>query len=160
MLNHVNLMIEKKVWVHARFSKLLVVGKVTYQSKGLQYVQSSCRSMPFALLHHRFCHYEPSRGAVSPVAGQGDTTTPDYNITMLAINSAIHTAAGRRSAGGWNDPQGSFQPPAPFTAYGSFRNCTRQNHGMARNREASGFVNSAVTVLFTKLPASRFPAVP
>ena len=44
----------------------------------------------------------------------------------------------------WNHPQGPFQPPAPFTAYGSFRNCTRQNHGTARNHEASGFVNSAV----------------
>ena len=32
--------------------------------------------------------------------------------------------------------------PAPFTAYGSFRNCTRQNHGTAGNREAGGFVNS------------------
>ena len=59
--------------------------------------------------------------------------------------SAIHKAAGRRSAGGWNDPKGSFQPPAPFTAYGSFRNCTRQNLGTARNREASSFVNSAVS---------------
>ena len=123
-------------------------------------VVGCCRSMPFALLHHRFCHYEPSRGAVSPVAGQGDTTTPDYNTTMLAINSAIHKAAGRRSAGVWNDPQGSFQLPAPFMAYGSFRNCTRQNHGIARNREAGGFVNSTVTALFTKPPASWFPAVP
>ena len=47
-------------------------------------------------------------------------------------------------ASGWNDPQRSFQPLAPFTAYGSFRNCTRQNHGTAGNCEASGFVNSAV----------------
>ena len=29
-------------------------------------------------------------------------------------------------------------------AYGGFRNCTRQNHGTAGNREAGGFVNSAV----------------
>ena len=62
----------------------------------------------------------------------------------MTLNSAIHKAAGRRPAGGWNDPQGSFQPLAPFTAYGSFRNCTRQNHGTAGNREAGGFVNSAV----------------
>ena len=34
--------------------------------------------------------------------------------------------------------------PAPFTAYGGFRNCTRQNHGTAGNHEASGFVNSTV----------------
>ena len=47
---------------------------------------------------------------------------------------------------GWNHPQGPFQPPAPFTAYGSFRNCTRQNHGMAGNCEAGGFVNSTVLV--------------
>ena len=47
---------------------------------------------------------------------------------------------------GWNHPQGPFQPPALFTAYGSFRNCTRQNHGTVGNREAGGFVNSAVTV--------------
>ena len=46
----------------------------------------------------------------------------------------------------WNHPQGLFQPPAPFTAYGSFRNCTRQNHGTAGNREAGGFVNSAVSI--------------
>ena len=56
------------------------------------------------------------------------------------------------SVGGWNDPQRLFQPPAPFMAYGSFRNCTRQNHGTALNREASSFVNSAVTALFTKPP--------
>ena len=41
-------------------------------------------------------------------------------------------------------PQGSFQPPATFRAYGSFRNCTRQNQGTAGNHEAGGFVNSAV----------------
>ena len=62
----------------------------------------------------------------------------------LETYSAIHKAAGRRSAGGWNDPQGLFQLPAPFTAYGSFRNCTRQNHGTAGNCEAGGFVNSTV----------------
>ena len=27
---------------------------------------------------------------------------------------------------GWSHPQGPFQPPAPFTAYGSFRNFTSQ----------------------------------
>ena len=32
-------------------------------------------------------------------------------------------------------------------AYGSFRNFTRQNHGMARNRKADGFVNSAVDLI-------------
>ena len=68
-------------------------------------------------------------------------------------NSAIHKATSRRSAGSWNNPQGSFQLLAPFMAYESFRNCTRQNHGTAGNREAGGFVNSAVTVL--KLSAQR-----
>ena len=51
------------------------------------------------------------------------------------------------------------QPPAPFMAYGSFRNCTRQNHGTAGNREAGGFVNSAVTALFAKPLSSVLPAV-
>ena len=41
-------------------------------------------------------------------------------------------------------PQGPFQPPAPFTAYGSFRNCTRQNYGTAGNCEAGSFVNNIV----------------
>ena len=36
------------------------------------------------------------------------------------------------------------KPLATFMAYGSFRNSTRQNHGMAGNLEAGGFVNSAV----------------
>ena len=63
-------------------------------------------------------------------------------------------------AGGWNHPVGSFQPPATFMAYGSFRNCTRQNHATAGNCEAGGFVYSTVTALFTKLPASWLPAVP
>ena len=40
----------------------------------------------------------------------------------------------------------AFQLPAPFRAYGDFRNCTRQNHGTVGNREASGFVNSTVYV--------------
>ena len=39
-------------------------------------------------------------------------------------------------------------------------NCTRQNHGMAGNCEDGCFVNSTVTTLFTKLPASRFPTLP
>ena len=61
------------------------------------------------------------------------------------VNSIVTVLFTKLLAGSWNDPQGSFQPLAPFTAYGSFRNCTRQNHGMARNHEASGFVNSAVS---------------
>ena len=61
-------------------------------------------------------------------------------VLHITIYSAIHKAAGRRSASSWNE----FQLPAPFTAYGGFRNCTRQNHGTAGNREAGGFVNSAV----------------
>ena len=54
---------------------------------------------------------------------------------------------------GWNHPQGPFQPPAPFTAYGSFRNCTRQNHGTARNCEVGSFVNSAGKLLYCLSPA-------
>ena len=45
---------------------------------------------------------------------------------------------------GWNHSLGPFQPLAPFTAYGSFRNYTEQNHGTAGNREAGSFVNSAI----------------
>ena len=39
-------------------------------------------------------------------------------------------------------------------------NNSRQNHGTAGNREASGFMNSAVTVLFMMPPAPWLPAVP
>ena len=60
---------------------------------------------------------------------------------------------------GWNHLQGLFQLPAPFTAYGSFRNCTRQNHGTATNLEASGFVNSTVTAPFKKPLSSVLSAV-
>ena len=63
-------------------------------------------------------------------------------ITSVSY-SAIHKAAVR-PATIQNVVWRAFQPPAPFTAYGDFRNCTRQNHGMAGNREAGGFVNSAV----------------
>ena len=58
-------------------------------------------------------------------------------------NSAIHKAS-IWPATVQNVVWRAFQLPAPFTAYGGFRNCTRQNHGTAGNREAGGFVNSAV----------------
>ena len=58
-------------------------------------------------------------------------------------NSTIHKAAIRPAAI-QNVVWRAFQPPAPFMAYGGFRNCTRKNHGMARNHEASSFVNSTV----------------
>ena len=44
----------------------------------------------------------------------------------------------------------------PFMAYGSFRNFTRQNHGMAGKHEASGFVNSAVST-YTEADLGRGP---
>ena len=53
------------------------------------------------------------------------------------------------SASSWNYHQRLFQLPAPFTAYGSLRNCTRRNRGMAGNHEAGGFMNSAVNLLFS-----------
>ena len=58
--------------------------------------------------------------------------------------TAPFTKPPARRSPSWNNPQGPFQPPAPFTAYGSFRNCTRQNYGMAGNREVDSFVNSTV----------------
>ena len=73
------------------------------------------------------------------------------------VNSAVTALFTKPLASGWNDRQRSFQLLAPFTAYGSFRNCTRQNHGTAGNREAGDFVNSAVTALFTKLPDCLLP---
>ena len=39
-----------------------------------------------------------------------------------------------RRSPGWNNLRDPFLPAAPFTAYGSFRNCPRQNHGTAENR--------------------------
>ena len=71
--------------------------------------------------------------------------------------TALFTKPPARHSPGRNDPQRPFQLLAPFTAFGSFRNCTRQNHGMAGNREAGGLVNSAVTVLFTKPKAEPLP---
>ena len=62
-------------------------------------------------------------------------------------DSTIHKAVAR-PATVQNVVWRAFQLPAPFMAYGGFRNCTRQNHGTVRNREASGFVNSAVTPFF------------
>ena len=55
-----------------------------------------------------------------------------------AVNRAIHKATVWPAA-----IQNVVWRPAPFTAYGGFRNCTRQNHGTA-GTEAGGFVNSAV----------------
>ena len=56
----------------------------------------------------------------------------------------------------FTNPQRPFQLPAPFTAYGSFRNCTRQNHGTAGNREAGGFVNSAVDIVINYFDAKKY----
>ena len=50
-----------------------------------------------------------------------------------------------RCSPSYNDLRDPFLQAAPFTAYGSFRNCTRQNHGTAGNREAGGFGNGAVS---------------
>ena len=47
----------------------------------------------------------------------------------------------------------------PMDTFLFHRNYTRQTSGMAVNHEAAGFVNSAVTALFTKLPVSRFTAI-
>ena len=67
---------------------------------------------------------------------------------LLCLNPKMTFTAlfTKPPAPGWNNHQRPFQLPAPFTAYGGFINCTRQNHGAAGNREASGFVNSAVNI--------------
>ena len=82
------------------------------------------------------------------------------NSAVTITATTLFTKLPAMHSPSWNDLRDPFLLAAPFTAYGSFRNCTRQNHGMTRNSEASSIVNSAVTALFTKLPASRLPAVP
>ena len=84
-------------------------------------------------------------------------------LNNCADNSAIHKAAVQRSAGGWNDliDRSSHWPHWRLQGQnvGQWNN-SRKNHGTAGNREASTFVNSAVTVLFTMPPASWLPAIP
>ena len=63
----------------------------------------------------------------------------------------MHVYTSARCSPGRNDPQRLFQLPAPFMAYGSFRNCIRQNHGTVGNCETGSFVNSAVS--YQSLPA-------
>ena len=69
-----------------------------------------------------------------------------YEPYLLQLNSfklfTLNMTVGTLTALFTKPPVGVL--PAPFTAYGRFRNCTRQNHGTARNREAGGFVNNAV----------------
>ena len=61
--------------------------------------------------------------------------TSTYTVSALNTQAvtALFTKLSARRSPGWNDPQGPFQLPAPFTVYGSFRNCTRKNHGTAGN---------------------------
>ena len=53
--------------------------------------------------------------------------------------------------GSWSPPRGNSRSATgscrqlQFMPYWSLRNCTRQNHGTAGNREAGGFVNSVVS---------------
>ena len=64
----------------------------------------------------------------------------------------------------WQDPPEAIPTSGshwqPMDTFLFHRNCTSRTHGMAGNREASGFVNSAVMALFIKPPASRLLAVP
>ena len=53
------------------------------------------------------------------------------NLNRMRSLTALFTKLPARRSPSWDDPQGPFQPLAPFMAYGSFTNCTRQNHGMA-----------------------------
>ena len=66
-------------------------------------------------------------------------------------NSAIHKAAVQCSAGGWNDLRDHFSHPPHSRLKEIFRNCPRQSHGMAGNREAGGFVNSVVSKIHPPL---------
>ena len=76
------------------------------------------------------------------------------------VTARLAKPPARRSPGR-NDPQWPFQPVAPFMAYLSFRNCPRQNHGTAGNREASSFVNSTVSYrLFPKCHWQERPPPP
>ena len=58
--------------------------------------------------------------------------------------TALFTKLPARRSPGWNYLRDPFLPAAPFMAYGTFRNCPRQNHGMAGNREAGDHVNSNI----------------
>ena len=90
-------------------------------------------------------------------------------LSIQRINSTIHKAAGSLVIGhspnsaSRNAPRTYSSQWLPFTAYGTFFsgtmeqwNCTSQIMEQPGSREASSFVNSTVTALFTKLPASWF----
>ena len=64
-----------------------------------------------------------------------------YIVNHLTV---LFTKPLARHSPSWNDLRDLFLLVAPFMAYGSFRNCTRQNHGTSQNCEAGSFVNSAV----------------
>ena len=125
-------------WMIQELPSISLFFYYTFFTNGQQLSHLPNKLIMSGLLVHYFHRYKPPR--ISYHILDRILYSEKFNSVC---NSAIHKAAGRRSAGGWNDPQGSFQPLAPFTAYGSFRNCTRQNHGTAGNCEAGGFVNSA-----------------
>ena len=99
----------------------------------------------FWLDRHWWCHYFMRYTLVMSSLYAFWSWNVSTNFpAVLAKNKARQVRSFTKpSAGGWNDPE-SCQPPAPFRAYGSFRNCTRQNQGTAGNHEVGGFVNSAV----------------
>ena len=85
----------------------------------------------------------------------------------MAINSDIHKATsslvtGRsQKATGWNHPQRVFQMVAPshslwdiFQWNGGTLELYQSNYGTAGNREAGGFVNSAVNLVTEYLEAA------
>ena len=94
---------------------------------------TDCSAAAWCFVHYKFFRF---RLVLS--------VNTDSDSVKLGVVTALFT---KPPAGGWNNLQGSFQPPAHFKAYGSFRNCTRQNHGTTGNPEASSSVNSTVRPL-------------
>ena len=65
------------------------------------------------------------------------------------VNSAIHKAAGSLVTGHsqkscWLEPPPEAVPPLMASGLEQWNDEHQSNHGTARNREAGGFVNSAV----------------
>ena len=99
--------------------------------------------------NHMLAPLPSCRGLVPPPTDNSRSAPVGQHIARPCTTvplTALFTKPLARQSPSRNDPQRPFQPHGPFMAYGSFRNCTRQNYGTAGNREASGFVNSSVRI--------------